>query len=329
MNELDCAITFLPNLHKKIWGGSAIPDYKDISTDLTGIGESWEVSAVPGSESVVAAGPLAGLTLGEITRRFGPDLLGKRVFARYGATFPLLVKIIDTNDDLSMQVHPGDDLAMSRHGASGKTEAWYVIATRPGALIHLGLKRGLTPEELEAAAAAGTVGDYVATYPSRPGDTFFVPAGRIHSIGAGNLLAEIQQSSDITYRIYDYNRRDAAGNLRQLHMDLAKDAVDYTVLPDYRNRSRNVAPGNDEIIDCDYFRVNRLELDGRLVIPADLEAFRVLMCLEGEATLVFADDGAPRGNRCMTLRRGQTVLIPAVAPSLTLTGRATLLSAQP
>lgn len=332
MNELDCAITFLPNLHKKIWGGSAIKDYKNIRTELTGIGESWEVSAVPGSESVVADGALAGLNLGEITRRYGPELLGKRVYARYGAKFPLLVKIIDANDDLSMQVHPGDELAMRRHGASGKSEIWYVIATRPGAEIHLGLEHGLTPDTLEAAAAAGTVGDYVATYPSRPGDTFFIPAGRIHSIGAGNLLAEIQQSSDITYRIYDYDRRDADGNLRELHMDLAKDAVDYTVLADYRNRSRNVAPGNDEIVDCDYFRVNRLELDGELSIPADPEAFRVLMCLEGEASLVFACDkadvGNTRGNSRMVLRRGQTVLIPASAPSLTMTGHAILLSAQ-
>lgn len=244
----------------------------------------------------------------------------------------MLVKFIDANIDLSMQVHPGDVLARERHDSMGKTEVWYVIKSRPDAKIHLGLNSCLTPDTLQKVAAEGKIADYVATYPSRPGDTFFIPAGRIHSIGAGNLLAEIQQSSDITYRIYDYDRRDADGNLRELHMDLAKDAVDYTVLADYRNRSRNVAPGNDEIVDCDYFRVNRLELDGELSIPADPEAFRVLMCLEGEASLVFACDkadvGNTRGNSRMVLRRGQTVLIPASAPSLTMTGHAILLSAQ-
>lgn len=328
MNELDCAILFRPNLHTKIWGGSAIKQYKSLDSDLVGIGESWEVSALPGAESVVATGALEGLTLGELVARYGAALLGSRVYGRYGAHFPLLVKIIDADQDLSMQVHPCDSVAMRRHNARGNTEMWYVLSSRPGAKIHIGLSRRLKPESLGEIAAAGRIGDYVASYDSRPGDTFFIPAGRIHSIGAGNLLVEVQQSSDITYRIYDYGRRDAGGNLRELHIDQARESVDYTVSPDYRNKSRHVAPGHDEIVDCDYFRVDRLEVDGELAMPADPDSFRIFMCLDGEVTFTFNGTSRP-GSAPVTLHRGQTVLIPACAPSMTITGHAAILSIQP
>lgn len=303
-----------------IWGGKSLAPYKGIDTDLDSIGESWEISAMPGKESAVDRGPLAEETLPALVERFGVRLLGSRTVARYGKKFPLLVKLIDADADLSIQVHPDDELAARRHNSFGKTEMWYVISTRPGAVIKAGLNRRLDPGSYRAMVADGTFADAVASYPSAPGDSFFIPSGRVHAICAGNLLAEIQQSSDITYRIFDYNRLDKDGRPRQLHTAEAADAIDYTVLPDYRNTPRAKGDGDKEIVGCEHFTVDLLTLDGptRTINPAG-ESFVVLMCLEGEATLSCGDE-------TVTIPRGDTVLLCADAPAASLTGHAKILS---
>lgn len=313
---------FAPRLYSMIWGGNALAAFKGVETDLENVGESWDISAVPGKESVVDCGPCEGLSLTELAARFGEKLLGTRSVARYGLKFPLLVKLIDAAADLSIQVHPTDELAAQRHNSLGKTEMWYVIDTRPGAVIKAGLSEALTPDDYRIRVANGTFASAVASYESKPGDSFFIPAGRVHAICAGNLLAEIQESSDITYRIFDYNRRDSAGNLRQLHTAEAADAIDYTVLPDYRNTPRHIAPGRDEIVRCEHFAVEHLTLDGSTVLTIDPrgESFAVLMCLSGEADITCGDER-------LTLPAGDTVLLSAGAPAAHLTGHASLLAA--
>ncbi len=218
----------MPYFKSVIWGGERICKYKGVEQTEEKIGESWEISAVPGHESVVAEGPYKGMRITELIDCFGAELLGSKVMERYDGKFPLLVKLIDANDNLSVQVHPDDELAKKRHDSLGKTEMWYIIDADKGAKIYSGLNREMTPEEYVARVADNTIEETLAVHDSHPGDIFFLPAGRVHAIGAGNLLAEIQESSDITYRIYDYERRDAQGNARELHTELAKDAIEYT-----------------------------------------------------------------------------------------------------
>ena len=225
---------FQPILKSLIWGGEKIAPYKGIATDQRNIGESWELSGVKDNESVVAEGPEAGTSLPELIARHGAALLGKANYGRFGEEFPLLIKFIDARQDLSIQVHPNDELAWERHKSKGKTEMWYVVSADKDAHLRSGFSKQVTPAEYEASVGDNTITDILADYKIAPGDVFFLPAGRVHSIGAGSFIAEIQQTSNITYRIYDFNRRDANGNTRELHTELAKGAIDYTVLPDYR-----------------------------------------------------------------------------------------------
>lgn len=311
---------FAPYLKPVIWGGSRIAPFKRLSAGAEGIGESWELSAVPGHVSVVDRGPLAGKTLTELIALHGADLMGRANYERYGTSFPLLVKIIDARADLSVQVHPDDALAQRRHGCAGKTEMWHIIETEPGARIHVGLNAPLTPEEYERRVADNSIMDVIASYESAPGDTFFLPAGRIHAIGAGNLLAEIQQTSDITYRIYDYDRRDAEGNPRELHTELAKDAIDYTVYPSYRT----TAGADGVLAQCDYFDVRRVELTDGLSRPMSHErdSFTIVMCLGGTARIKDAEGNVTE------IGRGDTLLYPAVMQELVAEGDGVLLTVQ-
>ena len=316
-------IHFAPILKSVIWGGDKIATFKNIETTQTSIGESWEISAVPGANSVVDRGRYEGLTLTELVEKFGAELVGGPVYEKYGNLFPLLVKIIDAQADLSVQVHPDDALAEARHGCKGKTEMWHIIDTAPGAKIYAGLAEALSPDSYERRVADNTIMDAIAAYDSAPGQTYFLPAGRIHAIGAGNLLAEIQQTSDITYRIYDYDRRDAQGNPRELHTEQARDAIDYTVLPDYRTSPKE----GGALVECDYFDVFRTEVSSgeTAAIPYTRESFTILMCLGGEATILHPD------GTTLVMRRGDTLLYPAVVKGLqavTNEERAILLSAQ-
>lgn len=312
-------IIFKPYLKTVIWGGSEIAALKGLPPTDDHIGESWEISAVPGFVSTVASGPYAGESLDWLVERFGAELLGEDVTAAYGNAFPLLVKIIDANADLSVQVHPDDELARKRHDSLGKTEMWYIMAARPGAKIYAGLRQPLTPEEYEKRVADGTFASCLAVHDSRPGDVFFLPAGMIHAIGAGNLLAEIQESSDITYRIYDYGRKDAQGKPRELHTELARDAIDYNAC----GQSQPAPCHSDkcELVRCGHFSCYRILVDGEQDLSFDPGSFTVIMCVEGKVSLE-SQTGRTE------LPAGHTALVPAALPELKAGGKATLLTAQ-
>ena len=314
-------IYFVPYLKEVIWGGSKICEYKGIAKSGNQIGESWEVSAIPGRESIVAKGSYKGFTLPELIDRFGAQLLGQSVYSRYNGKFPLLIKLIDANDNLSIQVHPDDELAMHRHGTLGKTEMWYIISTDNNAKIYSGLKACITPEIYEAKVADGTFPDVVAVHNSNPGDVFFLPAGRIHTIGTGNLLAEIQESSDITYRIYDYGRTDSYGKSRELHTEMAKGAINFT---DTMGCGAQPAPKDipdTEIANCTHFRVRQILANGNTTLQTDPGSFTVIMCINGYASVICPDGNA-------NMQQGKTVLLPAMPAPITINGNATLLVTQ-
>ncbi len=313
---------FVPYLKPVLWGGDKIAPFKGVSCDALNIGESWEISGVPGHESVVAEGPDCGCSLPELVERYGARLVGEHVLRRYGNTFPLLVKLIDAKKDLSVQVHPDDAMAAKRHGGSlGKTEMWYIIDAEPGARIYAGLSKPITPGGYTRLVEEKKIMDVVACHESSPGDIFFLPAGRIHAIGAGNLLAEIQETSDITYRVYDFDRRDADGNLRELHTGLAKDAIDYKVYPGYKGDYDKSAQGEVELVNCGHFDVRKVTVDGTVPVTVLPDSFVVVMCLGGECVIDGSGTSTP-------MHRGETVLIPAeTAASISATGHATLLTA--
>ncbi|MCM1028534.1 MAG: hypothetical protein NC342_03795 [Pseudoflavonifractor sp.] len=322
-NIISEPIIFDPILKKVIWGGTKISQYKQIGLSDDKIGESWEISGMEGQVSVVASGAYAGLSLHDLISRFGPQLLGSKVMERYGTEFPILVKLIDATDDLSMQVHPGTDLARDRHGCRGKTEMWYVIAADSGSAVKVGLRQPITPDQYETLVANGHFADMVTTHPTHPGDVFFLPPGTVHAIGSGNLLVEIQEASDITYRIDDYGRLDANGHRRELHTSMAKDAIDYATRTDYRQPSPSSDADDAQLIRCSYFSVRRIRVHGCQNIPMGHEAFSVIVCVDGSLDLL-----SDHGN-VTNLSRGQSALIPAAAISLEARGKATILLVRP
>lgn len=301
---------FQPILKTIIWGGEKIVPYKQIVSDQKTVGESWELSGVKDNESVVAEGPDAGMTLPALIARDGARLLGRKNYERFGGEFPLLVKFIDARQDLSIQVHPNDTLAWERHQSKGKTEMWYVVAADEGAHLRSGFSRRVTPAEYEASVADNTITEILADYPIRPGDVFFLPAGRVHAICAGSFVAEIQQTSDLTYRIYDYGRVGADGKPRELHTELAKEAIDYTVLPDYRTHYEQAQDRPVELVSCPYFTTMLYDLTQERTLDLAADSFLIVMCIEGRGTLT--DDQGTR----MPMHQGETVLIPASARSL-------------
>ena len=310
---------FIPILKSPLWGGEKIATYKQIATDRRQIGESWELSGVEGDVSVVAEGPDAGKTLTELLARDKERLLGSRNYERFGTEFPLLIKFIDAREDLSIQVHPDDRLAWERHRSKGKTEMWYVVAADEGAHLRSGFTRQVTPAEYEKSVADDTITDLLTDHEVRPGDVFFLPAGRIHSIGAGSFIAEIQQTSNITYRIYDFNRRDANGNLRELHTEQAKGAIDYSVEADSRTRYEAVKDRPVELVACPYFTTTLYDLTRPCEIDlAATDSFLVVMCIEGSGTLTD-DQGS-----AMPLRQGETVLVPASVKSLSVSPQSSI-----
>ncbi len=311
---------FEPYLKSVLWGGEKIAKYKGIVTDQHNIGESWEISGVDGHESVVAEGDDKGLNLRQIIEKYKGDLVGNAVYAKYGDTFPLLVKIIDAKGDLSVQVHPDDTLAKARHNSYGKTEMWYIIDAEEGAPIYAGLSKQITPEEYEKLVAENAIMDVIARHDSHAGDLFFLPAGRIHAIGAGNLLAEIQQTSDITYRVYDFDRRDANGNPRELHTEQAKDAIDYTVYPEYKSEYDRNGKSATPLVKCQYFDVKREIIDGVSTIDASSDSFMIIMCLDGEATITDNLGGVTH------VKKGESILVPAVITSMKAEGKATFMT---
>ena len=305
-------LKFRPILKTLVWGGEKIAPFKNIRTDQHNIGESWELSGVKGSESVVAEGPLAGKTISGLIREYKEKLIGKANYEKTGEEFPLLIKFIDAKQDLSIQVHPDDGLAARRHnGSKGKTEMWYVISTDKGAHLMSGLSKKITPEEYVERVNDNTITDVLHDYSISPGDVFFLPAGRIHSIGSGSFIAEIQQTSDITYRIYDFGRLGLDGKPRELHTELAKDAIDYTVHDDYRTHYTAEKDKETVLVSCEYFTTSLLDLDRPFTKDlSGLDSFLILICTAGKGEII--DD---IGNR-IPVRQGETILIPATAESL-------------
>ena len=266
--------------------------------------ESWQISGIAGNETIAIGD---GRSLNQLVLELKDALVGKDNYERFGDEFPLLIKFINAHRDLSIQVHPDDETAR-RHGKPhGKTEMWYVMDSQPTAKLYNGLKMQLTPEEYKAMVANDTICDALAQYQVKEGDCFFIPAGRIHAIGPGCYLAEIQQTSDVTYRIYDYKRRDKDGNLRQLHTQEAAESIDYTVHQDYRTAYESHKDEGVTLISCPYFTTTVYDLTEPMTIDyADLDSFVILIGLKGEGILTI--DGEQ-----ISFRAGESILLPATA----------------
>ena len=321
-------LKFDPWLRTMIWGGTKIAAYKGIETDDDHIGESWELSGVEEHQTSVVNGALRGRSITDLVKEYKGRLVGEHVYAENGDEFPLLIKFIDARDDLSIQVHPDDAMARRKHNQrNGKTEMWYAVAADPGACLYSGLTQEITPEEYEKRIADGTIIDVLAKHEVHPGDVFFLPAGRIHAICSGCFIAEIQQTSDLTYRIYDYGRLGLDGKPRQLHTELAKEAIDYKVYPDYRVPYTPAKDAENEVVSCKYFTTSIYDLDKAVRKDlSDIDSLLVVMCLSGSGTLldsepVFDSEGrrGPTKGHLTPLRQGETVLIPASSINVTFT----------
>ncbi len=306
-------LKFDPILKERLWGGTKLKEVlgKEITTDITG--ESWELSGVPGDISLVSNGPLKGASLQELINNHGEQLLGKSVVDRFGQEFPILIKFIDAKQDLSIQLHPNDALAKERHNSFGKTEMWYIMDADPGAKLIVGFKKDVEREEYKKSLEADTLLDLLNYEEVDEGDTFFINTGKIHAIGAGVLLAEIQQTSDVTYRVFDFNRRDKNGNLRELHTEMALDAIDYTKKEDFKVAYKDAKNVCNTMVDCPYFKTNSLNLDTDLEQDiSQRDSFTIFMCVKGEAVI---EDEVGK----VTLKKGETALVPASSTSVKIT----------
>ncbi|WP_287827683.1 type I phosphomannose isomerase catalytic subunit [Bacteroides sp.] len=304
---------FEPLLKQTLWGGDKIIPFKHLNESLERVGESWEISGVDDNESVVADGPDKGLTLTQLVRRHREELVGEDNYSAFGEKFPLLIKFIDAKQDLSIQVHPDDVLAKRRHNSFGKTEMWYVVDADKNAKLRSGFSHEIDATEYKERVKNNTITDVLQEYEIHPGDVFFLPAGRVHSIGAGSFIAEIQQTSDITYRIYDFNRKDANGQTRELHTELAKDAINYEVLNDYRTKYDRVKDEPVELVACPYFTTSVYDLTEEVTCDySDLDSFVILICVEGSCNLIDNE-----GNK-VSLQAGETILYPALTEEITI-----------
>ena len=301
-------LLFEPNLHSVVWGGNQLRPYKGLDPSDEPIGESWEVSAVPTSTSIVSNGVYAGKDLISVFNENSDAILGKKVNEKYNGKLPLLVKFIDAKRDLSIQVHPNDEMAQREHGKMGKSEMWYVIKAGEGAHLYAGFKQEITPEEYQKRIADGTIPDVLADHKVKAGDVFYLPAGRVHAICGGIMLAEVQQSSDVTYRIFDYNRPGMDGKPRELHTELAAKALDYHVIDNYRTDYAESPNKAVQIIDSPYFSVRVLEV--LKPFHRDLkkyDSFIITMCIEGDCKIRVRSTGEE-----ILLKQGNSTLIPAV-----------------
>lgn len=298
---------FEPNLHKVVWGGHRLCPYKGLSPSDAPIGESWEVSAIPSSPSIIANGEWKGRDLISVINEHPDAILGKAVNEQYHGKLPLLVKFIDARQDLSIQVHPNDEMAQREHGKMGKSEMWYIIRADEGAHLYAGFKQSITPYEYQKRVEDGSITEVLADHPVKPGDVFYLPAGRVHAICGGIMLAEVQQSSDVTYRIYDYNRPGMDGKPRELHTQLAAQALDYHVEANYRTEYADTSNKAVQIIDTPYFDVRVMEISKpfhRNLMKYD--SFIITMCIEGDCILHVRST-----NDEIPLRHGTCALIPA------------------
>ncbi len=306
-------LLFKAILKSKIWGGAEIGRLKGTAA-TEGIGESFEISGVPGDETPIASGEYAGKTLAQVIANEGENLLGKRNYAQYGTDFPLLVKFISAAGDLSIQVHPDDEMANTLGHPYGKNEMWYVVKTDEGAKIRAGFSEDFSEERYMQSLEDGSLTDYLNCIDAKPGDCFYIPAGRIHSIGAGNLIAEIQQSSDDTFRVYDFDRIGEDGKKRELHVDLARRALDYKAvahpMTDYTSQ-KNIPV---VLVDSPFFKTRLCQFDKENTLDyTETDSFIIYVAFEGEATLTDA-----AGNN-VQLRAGECALFPACNTAVTIT----------
>lgn len=311
-------LVFEPILQDRIWGGTKLKTdlgKTNLPTETTG--ESWELSDVKGNVSIVANGEYKGKTLTELLEEYPAEVLGYKVHEKYGKEFPLLFKFLDAKDDLSIQVHPNDELAKKRHNSFGKTEMWYVMQADEGARIIVGFKEKSSPEEYLEHLENKNLIKILNEVPVKKGDVFFLETGTIHAIGAGIVIAEIQQTSDITYRIYDWDRVDANGNSRELHVDLALDAMNYNTT-DTQKHYTTVENTSNVMVDCPYFITSYLPLKGSCAINKEGSSFTVYICTEGEFEI-------NANGEAYSFKKGDTVLIPASLKVYILSGEATLL----
>ena len=307
-------LLFEPNLHTIVWGGERLTRWKGLP-EQDHIGESWEVSAVESSPCVVANGVWAGKTLPDVVAMAPEEILGKTVARRNNSRMPLLVKFIDARNDLSIQVHPDDDMAMREHGKLGKSEMWYVLDAEPGACIYAGFKRKLSADEYKRMVADGTITEALACHEAHAGDVFYIPAGRVHAICSGILLAEVQQSSDVTYRIYDYNRPGLDGKPRELHTELAAEALNFQVEKEYRTEYSNESNRANSVIDSPYFSVRVTEFyDSFHRNLTKYDSFIISMCLKGDCKIKIRSTGDE-----ILLREGFSCLIPAAIADYDIT----------
>ena len=310
-------LVFKPNLHTIVWGGSKIKPWKQMPDNGDPIGESWEVSAVPSSPSIVDNGCWAGMSLIDVISKMPTEILGRSVAQKYGNKLPLLVKFIDAEKDLSIQVHPDDKMALREHNKFGKTEMWYVIDAKPESYLYAGFKEELTPEEFHEIIENSSrpiregkgrvLTDVLARHEVKTGDVFYIPAGRVHAICGGILLAEVQQSSDVTYRIFDYNRPGMDGKPRELHTELAAKALDYKVYDEYRTEYALKESASSKVIDSPFFNVRVVDIDQRFhrnLVKYD--SFVITMCLKGSCHIRIRSTQDE-----VVLHEGNSCLIPA------------------
>lgn len=310
-------LQFVPILKERIWGGEKLKTVLNKSIESVTTGESWELSTVEGDVSVVANGVLKGRTLMQLIDESPNEILGTAVYQKFGKQFPLLFKYLDAREDLSIQVHPNDELAKERHNSFGKTEMWYIMQADADARIIVGFKEKSNAEEYVSNLKNKSLLSILDAVKVKSGDVFFLETGTVHAIGAGLVVAEIQQTSDITYRIYDFDRVDAQGNERELHIDQALDAINYDKVDTYKQYAKEVNQSNS-VVDCPYFTTNFIPLDGEINMSKNGETFTVYMCVEGAFEIAY-------NQVKYSYKKGDTVLIPAAIDSFVLNGKASVL----
>jgi mannose-6-phosphate isomerase len=312
MSEL-YPLKFETDLKSKVWGGDAlVKRYNKSSDGPPNIGESWEISAVAGNQSVISNGFLAGNNIEEVIEVYMGDITGDSVYEKFGNEFPLLIKFIESRENLSIQVHPGNDLAKIRHHAFGKTEMWYILESEKGSKIYTGFKEPVSKEIYTKAVNDGRIVDLLNIESAEPGDTFFTPAGRIHAIGAGIVLVEIQQTSDITYRIFDWNRKNSSTEKRELHTELAIDAIDFSAAGESRIRKIPELNSTLELVNCEFFNTSIISFNSRIKKDYySIDSFVVYICIEGEF-LIRWDETQEK------VIKGETILLPAMIKEVIL-----------
>lgn len=288
----------------KIWGGEKLKSLLNKDSQLSNVGESWEISDVEGDTSVVINGNLENQSLKHLLSTYKADLIGEKNYKQFGNKFPLLIKFIDAKEDLSIQLHPNDELAAKRHNSFGKTEMWYVMQADKGANLIVDFNQKMTPELYLEHLNNKSLPNILNFDKVKGGDTYFIEVGRVHAIGAGVLLAEIQQTSDITYRIYDWDRTDDFGNERELHTDLAMDAIGFDMEDNFRVSYDKTSNHSNPMVSCQYFTTNYLKVDNELQKENTFDSFVIYICVEGEAEIKTATHSE-------VIKKGETILLPA------------------